>query len=90
MVDGCYRIEKCWMKKGSPGKQSLMIQILYKIQAQRFNMFSDRVLFWQGFKVCRYLFVRCDNEPAPWTWYVIMNSQHLRSNIDVPANVLKG
>ncbi|CAA3025756.1 E3 ubiquitin- ligase ORTHRUS 2-like [Olea europaea subsp. europaea] len=21
----------------------------------------------QGFKVCRYLFVRCDNEPAPWT-----------------------
>lgn len=21
----------------------------------------------QGFNVCRYLFVRCDNEPAPWT-----------------------
>ncbi|KAE8662083.1 E3 ubiquitin-protein ligase ORTHRUS 1 [Hibiscus syriacus] len=21
----------------------------------------------QGFKACRYLFVRCDNEPAPWT-----------------------
>ncbi|XP_010549083.1 PREDICTED: E3 ubiquitin-protein ligase ORTHRUS 2-like [Tarenaya hassleriana] len=21
----------------------------------------------RGFKVCRYLFVRCDNEPAPWT-----------------------
>ncbi|PIA36937.1 hypothetical protein AQUCO_03200117v1 [Aquilegia coerulea] len=21
----------------------------------------------QGFMVCRYLFVRCDNEPAPWT-----------------------
>ncbi|XP_027355396.1 E3 ubiquitin-protein ligase ORTHRUS 2-like [Abrus precatorius] len=21
----------------------------------------------QGFKICRYLFVRCDNEPAPWT-----------------------
>ncbi|XP_057420488.1 E3 ubiquitin-protein ligase ORTHRUS 2-like [Lotus japonicus] len=21
----------------------------------------------QGFKVCRFLFVRCDNEPAPWT-----------------------
>ncbi|KAJ0988731.1 hypothetical protein J5N97_007087 [Dioscorea zingiberensis] len=21
----------------------------------------------QGFKVCRYLFVRCENEPAPWT-----------------------
>ncbi|XP_022737361.1 E3 ubiquitin-protein ligase ORTHRUS 2-like [Durio zibethinus] len=21
----------------------------------------------QGFKVCRYLFVRCDNHPAPWT-----------------------
>ncbi|EHA8586919.1 hypothetical protein COCNU_scaffold001173G000010 [Cocos nucifera] len=21
----------------------------------------------QGFKVCRYLFLRCDNEPAPWT-----------------------
>ncbi|KMS95667.1 hypothetical protein BVRB_006020 [Beta vulgaris subsp. vulgaris] len=21
----------------------------------------------QGFKVCRYLFVRCDNSPAPWT-----------------------
>ncbi|XP_043707420.1 E3 ubiquitin-protein ligase ORTHRUS 2-like [Telopea speciosissima] len=21
----------------------------------------------QGMKVCRYLFVRCDNEPAPWT-----------------------
>ncbi|KAM0947134.1 putative [histone H3]-lysine(4) N-trimethyltransferase chromatin regulator PHD family [Dioscorea sansibarensis] len=21
----------------------------------------------QGFKVCRYLFVRCDTEPAPWT-----------------------
>ncbi|KAM1185860.1 hypothetical protein ACFX2G_015432 [Malus domestica] len=36
--DGCYRIEKCWLKVGV-----------------------------QGFKVCRYLFVRCDNEPAPWT-----------------------
>ncbi|KAK7280955.1 hypothetical protein RIF29_08550 [Crotalaria pallida] len=21
----------------------------------------------QGYKVCRYLFVRCDNDPAPWT-----------------------
>ncbi|CAI0440349.1 unnamed protein product, partial [Linum tenue] len=21
----------------------------------------------QGFQVCRYLFIRCDNEPAPWT-----------------------
>ncbi|KAH7447975.1 hypothetical protein KP509_01G130300 [Ceratopteris richardii] len=21
----------------------------------------------QGYKVCRYLFIRCDNEPAPWT-----------------------
>ncbi|KAH7519035.1 hypothetical protein JRO89_XSUnG0148400 [Xanthoceras sorbifolium] len=21
----------------------------------------------QGFKVCRYLFVRCNNDPAPWT-----------------------
>ncbi|KAM0031971.1 putative transcription factor C2H2 family [Helianthus debilis subsp. tardiflorus] len=21
----------------------------------------------QGFKLCRYLFVRCDNDPAPWT-----------------------
>ncbi|XP_039046860.1 E3 ubiquitin-protein ligase ORTHRUS 2-like [Hibiscus syriacus] len=21
----------------------------------------------QGFKLCRYLFVRCDNNPAPWT-----------------------
>ncbi|CAK9199255.1 unnamed protein product [Sphagnum troendelagicum] len=21
----------------------------------------------QGYQVCRYLFVRCDNEPAPWT-----------------------
>ncbi|XVF54792.1 hypothetical protein PTKIN_Ptkin05aG0210100 [Pterospermum kingtungense] len=21
----------------------------------------------QGFKVCRFLFVRCDNDPAPWT-----------------------
>ncbi|XP_024536254.1 E3 ubiquitin-protein ligase ORTHRUS 2 [Selaginella moellendorffii] len=21
----------------------------------------------KGFRVCRYLFVRCDNEPAPWT-----------------------
>ncbi|GLT70701.1 hypothetical protein SLA2020_427620, partial [Shorea laevis] len=21
----------------------------------------------QGFKICRYLFVRCDNSPAPWT-----------------------
>ncbi|CAI9099952.1 OLC1v1036855C1 [Oldenlandia corymbosa var. corymbosa] len=21
----------------------------------------------QGFKMCRYLFVRCDNDPAPWT-----------------------
>ncbi|KAF7836899.1 E3 ubiquitin-protein ligase ORTHRUS 2-like [Senna tora] len=26
-----------------------------------------RKLGLQGFKVCRYLFVRCDNEPAPWT-----------------------
>ncbi|KAL6225691.1 hypothetical protein ACLB2K_004540 [Fragaria x ananassa] len=31
--------------------------------------------------------LRCDNEPAPWTWYVIMNSQHLRSNIAVPAQL---
>ncbi|KAJ4890635.1 E3 ubiquitin-protein ligase ORTHRUS 2 [Raphanus sativus] len=37
--DGCYRIEKCWLKVGVQGK----------------------------FKVCRYLFIRCDNEPAPWT-----------------------
>jgi E3 ubiquitin-protein ligase UHRF1 len=21
----------------------------------------------QGLLMCRYLFVRCDNEPAPWT-----------------------
>ena len=21
----------------------------------------------QGFLMCRYLFVRCDNEPAPWS-----------------------
>ncbi|PKA47594.1 E3 ubiquitin-protein ligase ORTHRUS 2 [Apostasia shenzhenica] len=26
-----------------------------------------RKVGFQGFKVCRYLFVRCDNEPAPWT-----------------------
>ncbi|XP_016563051.2 E3 ubiquitin-protein ligase ORTHRUS 2 [Capsicum annuum] len=26
-----------------------------------------RKLGIQGYKVCRYLFVRCDNEPAPWT-----------------------
>ncbi|PIN05843.1 Histone-lysine N-methyltransferase [Handroanthus impetiginosus] len=26
-----------------------------------------RKLGKQGFKVCRYFFVRCDNEPAPWT-----------------------
>ncbi|PHT47352.1 hypothetical protein CQW23_11560 [Capsicum baccatum] len=26
-----------------------------------------RKLGKQGYKVCRYLFVRCDNEPAPWT-----------------------
>ncbi|KAL6193459.1 hypothetical protein ACLB2K_034543 [Fragaria x ananassa] len=25
----------------------------------------------QGFKVCRYLFVRCENEPAPWTCDVL-------------------
>ncbi|KAF8408512.1 hypothetical protein HHK36_007668 [Tetracentron sinense] len=25
----------------------------------------------QGFKVCRYLFVRCDNDPAPWTRFVL-------------------
>ena len=24
----------------------------------------------QGHLVCRYLFVRCDNEPAPWTRWV--------------------
>lgn len=24
----------------------------------------------QGHKVCRYLFVRCDNEPAPWTRFL--------------------
>lgn len=24
----------------------------------------------QGHRVCRYLFVRCDNEPAPWTRYL--------------------
>jgi len=28
----------------------------------------------QGFKVCRYLFVRCDNEPAPWTRYALFYS----------------
>lgn len=27
----------------------------------------------QGFKVCRYLFVRCDNEPAPWTRSLIVS-----------------
>ncbi|CAK9144410.1 unnamed protein product [Ilex paraguariensis] len=26
----------------------------------------------QGFKVCRYLFVRCDNDPAPWTRYLFV------------------
>ncbi|XP_059289292.1 E3 ubiquitin-protein ligase ORTHRUS 2-like isoform X2 [Lycium ferocissimum] len=26
-----------------------------------------RKLGKQGYKMCRYLFVRCDNEPAPWT-----------------------
>lgn len=26
-----------------------------------------RKLGSQGFKMCRYLFIRCDNEPAPWT-----------------------
>jgi E3 ubiquitin-protein ligase UHRF1 len=35
--DGCYRILRCWRKKGAQGKL-----------------------------VCRYLFVRADNEPAPW------------------------
>ncbi|KAK8938559.1 E3 ubiquitin-protein ligase ORTHRUS 2 [Platanthera zijinensis] len=28
----------------------------------------------QGFKVCRYLFVRCDNEPAPWTRFFLLAS----------------
>ena len=25
------------------------------------------LVFPQGFLVCRYLFVRCDSEPAPWS-----------------------
>jgi hypothetical protein len=30
--------------------------------------YCSSAFFPQGkFKVCRYLFVRCDNEPAPWT-----------------------
>ncbi|KAH7557065.1 hypothetical protein JRO89_XS11G0040000 [Xanthoceras sorbifolium] len=26
-----------------------------------------RKIGFQGSKVCRYLFVRCNNDPAPWT-----------------------
>lgn len=33
-------------------------------------------MFSQGFKVCRYLFVRCDNEPAPWTRFCIVLRIH--------------
>ncbi|KAG6470588.1 hypothetical protein ZIOFF_071662 [Zingiber officinale] len=54
--DGIYRIEKCWRKIG--------VQILEEsISFGCYCLF----IFFQGFKVCRYLFVRCDNEPAPWT-----------------------
>ncbi|KAI5396462.1 hypothetical protein KIW84_062615 [Lathyrus oleraceus] len=49
--DGVYRIEKWWRKIG---KQVwfLFVIFIHSIYAC---------------KVCRYLFVRCDNEPAPWT-----------------------
>ena len=40
-------------------------------------MLSAKYINWhvfpaKGFKVCRYLFVRCDNEPAPWTRFVLL------------------
>ncbi|KAL6192064.1 hypothetical protein ACLB2K_038451 [Fragaria x ananassa] len=57
----------------------------YKTELNEKLQIAENNSLIQGFKVCRYLFVRCDNELAPWTWYVIMNSQHLRPNIAVPA-----
>lgn len=30
----------------------------------------------QGFLICRYLFVRCDNEPAPWSSEGVCTDDH--------------
>lgn len=66
--DGVYRIEKCWRK---PGIQVRCHTILtaYLLSLIKKRLLTCRLL--QGFKVCRYLFVRCDNDPAPWTRFVI-------------------
>ncbi|WVZ62651.1 hypothetical protein U9M48_012371, partial [Paspalum notatum var. saurae] len=57
--DGIYRIEKCWRKIGIQVTTFSYIQIVDVAPC-----FCNAV---RKFKVCRYLFVCCDNEPAPWT-----------------------
>ncbi|PPR86207.1 hypothetical protein GOBAR_AA34486 [Gossypium barbadense] len=39
----------------------------------------------QGFKVCRYLFVRCDNEPAPWTFSCLICRQVMNLPVTTPC-----
>ncbi|CAH8331756.1 unnamed protein product [Eruca vesicaria subsp. sativa] len=45
----------------APAEKSVRYDGIYRIEK------CWRKVGVQGFKVCRYLFVRCDNEPAPWT-----------------------
>lgn len=71
--DGIYRIEKCWQIAGL--QVDMRNFMLYFVCL----FFQYMQLIWchfhnQGFKVCRYLFVRCDNEPAPWTRYALFHS----------------
>lgn len=44
-------------------------RVFWELQCGQIWSKFNVVIFlpFQGFKVCRYLFVRCDNEPAPWT-----------------------
>ncbi|XP_047309878.1 E3 ubiquitin-protein ligase ORTHRUS 2-like [Impatiens glandulifera] len=43
------------------GLKGLRYDGIYRIEKCWRKMGTD------GFKVCRYLFIRCDNEPAPWS-----------------------
>lgn len=74
--DGIYRIVKCWRTKGKQvsrrarqGRDAMhrcetVLASLPSPDTQAPAFVHRRV---QGFLMCRYLFVRCDNEPAPWS-----------------------
>ncbi|OAE18719.1 hypothetical protein AXG93_4846s1100 [Marchantia polymorpha subsp. ruderalis] len=51
--DGIYRVEKCWRIEKKSVRKSLTKSTQHKE-------------CYSGLKVCRFLFLRCDNEPAPW------------------------